>query len=101
MFQSTLPHRERLVITVTLGQVVRFQSTLPHRERRILGHSDITTTRFQSTLPHRERPQLHAVSGSEQSFNPRSHIGSDGDWVTRDDVKEGFNPRSHIGSDRR
>ena len=55
MFQSTLPHGERLMFTFQNHSVSVFQSTLPHGERhrrvRMIYHSD----KFQSTLPHGER----------------------------------------------
>ena len=99
-FQSTLPRGERRRLFPVDGAKPSFQSTLPRGERQnrlFCVHIDNV---FQSTLPRGERPQhderargvddvsIHAptrgaTSSSAldvaftQSFNPRSHAGSD------------------------
>ena len=77
-FQSTLPHRERLIIYVLRLRILSFnprshagsdmkilaeqtdshlfQSTLPRRERRGVYLTKTNVTKFQSTLPHGEQP---------------------------------------------
>ena len=78
IFQSTLPHGERLRLYsqksikyhfnprshtgsdstqyTKLSHVVLFQSTLPHGERQLLTKCCAIHQKFQSTLPHGERP---------------------------------------------
>ena len=53
-FQSTLPHREWLLLSVAKVKHFIFQSTLPHREWRSPWWMCLILARFQSTLPHRE-----------------------------------------------
>ena len=78
---------------------------------------------FQSTLPRRERLHFSVLRLCHmQSFNPRSHEGSDAEKTEKDGKRQGFqstlprrerremerrggnyprfNPRSHEGSDR-
>ena len=55
VFQSTLPHGERLLSIATSLGLYRFQSTLPHGERLQYKILLIKLTKFQSTLPHGER----------------------------------------------
>ena len=55
MFQSTLPHGERLTNIYTLFFLFRFQSTLPHGERPFGDAWAKSGHKFQSTLPHGER----------------------------------------------
>ena len=54
---------------------------------------------FQSTLPRGERQQKTIVTTKTESFNPRSHEGSD--LLCINDLRKScsFNPRSHEGSD--
>ena len=109
VFQSTLPHGERPVSSVTVYPYNSdmFQSTLPHGERLI------------SRIPF-------ALSSSNAGFNPRSRTGSDLEpdpvpiglsntgfqstlphgerrlvayHVFMDSVSSRFNPRSRTGSD--
>ena len=100
-----------------------FQSTLPHGERLVDWPMSRLSSSFQSTLPHGERPHLvTALTALVYSFNPRSRMGSDtlrppnrldSDGVsihapawgaTRDMelnylTEKSFNPRSRMGSD--
>ena len=78
LFQSTLPHGERLATPVHHAVAMLFQSTLPHGER-LRYMDDITIyAAFQSTLPHGERRRRrHPVSRTPADFNPRSRMGSD------------------------
>ena len=77
-FQSTLPRRERPLLSLMFGYGTKFQSTLPRRER--LG------TRPKKYYRH-------------HYFNPRSREGSD--WLVLQTSSEidDFNPRSREGSD--
>ena len=58
-------------------EAVGFQSTLPHGERHSSESISLTIGEFQSTLPHGERHAAAIDWYSEDSFNPRSHMGSD------------------------
>ena len=99
VFQSTLPHGERRRTRSVPVALVLFQSTLPHGERRVLQPSlsgssvsihaptwgatlqeiaVVLYELFQSTLPHGERRHYSHLFTSRASFNPRSHMGSDG-----------------------
>ena len=60
-FQSTLPRRERPLMTVTAGASRAFQSTLPRRERLVQRRPHVAGDEFQSTLPRRERRHVHAA----------------------------------------
>ena len=42
-------------------------------------HAEVVSV-FQSTLPHGERHRGASAMTSSESFNPRSHMGSDGSW---------------------
>ena len=99
LFQSTLPHGERLELignSTTLwafnprsrtGSDIRYLMTKPHRAsfnpRSRTGSdtlSSVTSTVyifFQSTLPHGERSLAYSDSTIEMTFNPRSRTGSD------------------------
>ena len=55
LFQSTLPHGERLYFHVKAIVRIEFQSTLPHGERRYTLSDASMSRMFQSTLPHGER----------------------------------------------
>ncbi len=77
MFQSTLPHGERLEHMEGGAFYPTFQSTLPHGERLAKRGNQWRCNRFQSTLPHGERPQLLQVRLPMPCFNPRSRMGSD------------------------
>ena len=67
-FQSTLPHREWLKLTISDIQANTFQSTLPHREWR-LRLTFVLLWGFQSTLPHRE---WHILYKKGAGFQPIS-----------------------------
>ncbi|SMP64738.1 hypothetical protein SAMN06296020_1122 [Anoxynatronum buryatiense] len=62
MFQSTLPHGERLAWSRRSKIPPGFQSTLPHGERRQEQWWKVCILTFQSTLPHGERHN-HRQSG--------------------------------------
>ena len=55
LFQSTLPHGERLYNITGYSSGNIFQSTLPHGERPPSVYSLPSASLFQSTLPHGER----------------------------------------------
>ena len=55
MFQSTLPHGERPGLWPVGAEGALFQSTLPHGERRANCRTISPLGVFQSTLPHGER----------------------------------------------
>jgi hypothetical protein len=76
-FQSTLPHRERLLCLWPVHELREFQSTLPHRERPLRSQALTGILTFQSTLPHRERQGTPTTERKIDSFNPRSRTGSD------------------------
>ena len=99
VFQSTLPHGERLELKSFLSVVPMFQSTLPHGERLRKVLIGLGYQLFQSTLPHGERHGHGEYLGSYAGFNPRSHTGSDGLCYFWCSWFECFNPRSHTGSD--
>ena len=64
--------------SVQTGGASAFQSTLPRRERPLVSLIEVTMALFQSTLPRRERPGgLVHIWESNEGFNPRSHAGSD------------------------
>ena len=54
-----------------------FQSTLPHGERLVAETVEQVVIEFQSTLPHGERHNFSARPSPLSRFNPRSHMGSD------------------------
>ena len=56
---------------------------------------------FQSTLPRGERLDVVSSWKWRLYFNPRSHEGSDADWIRSRRRNSYFNPRSHEGSDPR
>ena len=76
-----------------------FQSTLPRRERPMLSGEEAGRCQFQSTLPRRERRFFLWIFTKSRSFNPRSHEGSDKKADKSVKGRCGFNPRSHEGSD--
>ena len=81
------------------GNQFLFQSTLPRRERRIHVDADIAPTSFQSTLPHGERHRHRWDGQMASDFNPRSRMGSDGNFQPLIASSNYFNPRSRMGSD--
>ena len=123
VFQSTLPHGERLSANVAAVAVAGFQSTLPHGERPSQPTPSPGSIVFQSTLPHGERPERRRWIHATANFNPRSRMGSDcrakqlpeyedisihapawgatGDTGLASVVRLHFNPRSRMGSDYR
>ena len=121
VFQSTLPHGERLENPLAPSMPAKFQSTLPHGERpayprrlpmlicfnpRSRTGSDAMIfpvyslmILFQSTLPHGERRLSIMIAVRGTCFNPRSRTGSDAKIRTSPSGIKGFNPRSRTGSD--
>ena len=77
LFQSTLPHGERRIMTGHVDRLGRFQSTLPHGERRLFLTACLFLLPFQSTLPHGERQKPIFYFSHDFCFNPRSRMGSD------------------------
>ena len=61
----------------TSAAALRFQSTLTRGERLDSSSSEAQGTVFQSTLPRGERRRYKKSNESRESFNPRSHVGSD------------------------
>ena len=76
-----------------------FQSTLPHGERLFWNKIFLALHLFQSTLPHGERLPPYKVVHIWEHFNPRSHTGSDNFLTWFSKPRWDFNPRSHTGSD--
>ena len=64
----------RVLVRVGLDM---FQSTLPHGERLVIDRKWVAATMFQSTLPHGERQIRIFKYYANTSFNPRSRMGSD------------------------
>ena len=54
-----------------------FQSTHPHRVRLLSNTDDLGLTKFQSTHPHRVRLLRVLIEYKSKCFNPRTHIGCD------------------------
>ena len=121
MFQSTLPHGERLLY-LHVPDIVRLVSIhAPTWGATFLGYNgakgyyvsihaptwgatsimqNYTICKsFQSTLPHGERHSIRSIHTPVSSFNPRSHMGSDLWFVSSLPHPLCFNPRSHMGSD--
>jgi len=76
-----------------------FQSTLPHGERLLTQTVYLSRILFQSTLPHGERPIYSNAFSYYNYFNPRSRTGSDIYDLGGDLWQKYFNPRSRTGSD--
>ena len=77
LFQSTLPHGERLCFSIILFDKRGFNPRSRTGSDLIRNH-DLVHQLFQSTLPHGERPDrpIH-YQHRQTSFNPRSRTGSD------------------------
>ena len=73
--------------TLTISSV--FQSTLPHGERLDAVSTRIRRFIFQSTLPHGERRNKTVAKEWAENFNPRSRMGSD--------MRLDYDPLCHIG----
>ena len=120
VFQSTLPHGERQRHQVSMDSMERFNPRshmgsdlapeLPINRIIVSIHaptwgatrsrgSQHHSIRFQSTLPHGERLRYWCFGNTSSCFNPRSHMGSDVNWITSRICYRRFNPRSHMGSD--
>ena len=100
LFQSTLPHGERLGWIIDIIVLAIFQSTLPHGERRCCSPAGAGCLGFQSTLPHGERPR--GAQGVLPLFPISIHAparGATGAEVTVWNLTLYFNPRSRTGSD--
>ena len=99
MFQSTLPHGERLLRGVTIHPVICFNP------RSHMGSDE--RGRGANYLNHCFNPRSHMGSDwlrgywytFHQCFNPRSHMGSDINSSALGFTIDCFNPRSHMGSD--
>ena len=101
MFQSTLPHGERLRWCVQYASAYRFNPR-SHTGSDVQTKTLLTQKReFQSTLPHGERLDVCSQEFYTYSFNPRSHTGSDSGSFRYQRILACFNPRSHTGSDLR
>ena len=82
-FQSTLPHGEWRIVGILTHHYSWFQSTLPHGEWLNLQIARETNAMFQSTLPHGEwRQQPVATTQDDGGFNPHSHRGRDGPFLS-------------------
>ena len=99
MFQSTHPHGVRLTGEDGYGIGVVFQSTHPHGVRRLFVSLAFIYLKFQSTHPHGVRLEIGCILSPFGSFNPRTHMGCDGDESLCDNLSKGFNPRTHMGCD--
>ena len=82
------------------GYYLLFQSTLPHGERLLRLVSGLLGRHFNP----RSHMGSDSVSGFHFSpariyFNPRSHMGSDRHTIFLQTRAADFNPRSHMGSD--
>ena len=123
LFQSTLPHGERLarggdgpcpdwvsIHAPARGATRRIRSA-PYRPSSFNPRSrtgsdykgngvSIARAAFQSTLPHGERHCASTLSlCQKERFNPRSRTGSDAHPLVLPWQAESFNPRSRTGSD--
>ena len=81
-FQSTLPRGERLQVCSVIPAPSQFQSTLPRGERLLRYDIAASCVSFQSTLPRGERQNKITILAMRRYFNPRSHEGSDGHWIS-------------------
>ena len=104
------------------GSVFLFQSTHPRGVRHIVELETEVNSKFQSTHPRGVRPQPSGRKFVVHNFNPRTHVGCDGqkvffrfrhpisihaptwgatDWrLTKHYQSPYFNPRTHVGCDR-
>ena len=123
LFQSTLPRGERRQrmsrfpdhivsihaptrgATSAIFNFSRYNAVSIHAPTRgatLRSGFMVSALRFQSTLPRGERPWTLSFSKADwQSFNPRSHAGSDQGHRFPSTRPVSFNPRSHAGSDPR
>ena len=85
LFQSTHPHRVRLLLSLLNTPSIVFQSTHPHRVRQENFDFDQLLWEFQSTHPHRVRQKQQFERLEYECFNPRTRIGCD-----QMDVRENF-----------
>ncbi len=77
VFQSTPPHRGRLLQGLSFYDGEIFQSTPPHRGRPGTTRHWKTSRRFQSTPPHRGRLGIPGTGTHRHDFNPRPLTGGD------------------------
>ena len=78
MFQSTLPHGERLVKSVIRQSSKPVSIHAPARgATRATVNNKNKREGFQSTLPHGERLRVKLFKVTIRCFNPRSRTGSD------------------------
>ncbi len=99
-FQSTLPHGERLCLRHHRKGFQKFQSTLPHGERPALFPDDAPAPMFQSTLPHGERPPGYVFQARRPKFQSTLPHGERRFGSKLECPRVCFNPRSRTGSDR-
>ena len=123
VFQSTLPHGERLKADPEVIRQPRISIHAPARGATAFFHaSPPGKYQFQSTLPHGERRSMAIDFSPKQKisihapargatpppswgqlptpdFNPRSRTGSDEAGFFPDQPDGDFNPRSRTGSD--
>ena len=99
VFQSTLPHGERLGFEQLWQFVLVVSIHAPTWGATLPTAHIVYKVKFQSTLPHGERHIAYNVAVDCTSFNPRSHMGSDLFPVRFFLCSCSFNPRSHMGSD--
>jgi hypothetical protein len=81
---------------------IMFQSTLPHGERLCLKF--IVTLPIVVSIHAPARGATNYITGldfNSRCFNPRSRTGSDGEMNDTGADTTGFNPRSRTGSDPR
>ena len=77
-----------------------FQSTLPRRERPVLTLSRTSTFLYFNPRSHEGSDlQYGNLAFNAEDFNPRSHEGSDLHSSIHTILTPYFNPRSHEGSD--
>ena len=122
-FQSTLPRRERLSVSICRSYYLNISIHTPTKGATITARLLSMDAIFQSTLPRRERPfislntrlsneiSIHTPTKGAtlslnlqkllpQYFNPHSHEGSDSIRVCACMPSfADFNPHSHEGSD--
>ena len=122
LFQSTHPRGVRHQVFQDAVRWAEFQSTHPRGVRHIVELETEVNSKFQSTHPRGVRPQPSGRKFVVHNFNPRTHVGCDGqkvffrfrhpisihaptwgatDWrLTKHYQSPYFNPRTHVGCDR-
>ena len=98
-FQSTLPRRERRVLSCNKRGYFLISIHTPTKGATFQKRTCIHDLIFQSTLPRRERLINMVNVVAKINFNPHSHEGSDLLYVVTSPSLTDFNPHSHEGSD--